>query len=81
MRAPRYARGMNTPRDPAELARMSRRLVELRLDHRALDTAIARLQADPPGDELALKRLKRRKLQLKDQIAWLESATLPDEPA
>ena len=33
------------------------------------------------ADELALKRLKRRKLQLKDQIAWIENALIPDEPA
>ena len=78
---PRYARRMNHPRDPAELSRLSRRVVELRIEHRDLDGAIERLAADIQADELALKRLKRRKLQLKDQIAWIENALIPDEPA
>ncbi len=72
---------MNQPLDPAELARMARRVVELRVEHRDLDTVIERLAADIQADELALKRLKRRKLQLKDQIAWIENALIPDEPA
>ena len=72
---------MNQPLDPAELARLARRVVELRVEHRDLDTVIERLAADIQADELALKRLKRRKLQLKDQIAWIESALIPDEPA
>lgn len=60
---------------------MHRRVAELRVEHRDLDAAIARLQADIEADELAVKRLKKRKLQLKDQIARLESALIPDEPA
>lgn len=64
--------------DPAEQSRISRRLVELRLEHRDLDAAIARLQSDIAADELAVKRLKKRKLQLKDAIALLESALIPD---
>ncbi|GHC03233.1 YdcH family protein [Thermomonas carbonis] len=72
---------MNQPRDPAELSRMARRVVEMRQEHRDLDTAIERLAADIQADELALKRLKKRKLQLKDQIAWIENALIPDEPA
>lgn len=64
--------------DPAEQSRISQRLVELRLEHRDLDTAIVRLQADIQADELAVKRLKKRKLQLKDAIAKLESALIPD---
>ena len=55
--------------DPAELAAMQRRVAELRLEHRDLDEAIARLQQDIEADELAVKRLKKRKLLLKDQIA------------
>jgi len=57
------------------------RLAGLRMEHRDLDLAIGRLQADLEADELALKRLKKRKLQLKDCIAKLESALIPDEPA
>lgn len=72
---------MNQPSDPAELSRMSRRVVELRTEHRDLDAAIERLAADIQSDELALKRLKKRKLLLKDQISWLENALIPDEPA
>ncbi|MES2858482.1 MAG: DUF465 domain-containing protein [Pseudomonadota bacterium] len=72
---------MTQPRDPAERARMARRVVELRLEHRDLDAAIGRLQADIDADELALKRLKKRKLLLKDQISWIENALIPDEPA
>ena len=72
---------MNQPLDPAELARMSRRVIELQQEHRDLDGVIERLAADIQADELALKRLKKRKLQLKDQIAWIENALIPDEPA
>ena len=64
--------------DPADLAR---KLADLRLEHRDLDTAIARLQADIANDELTIKRMKKRKLQLKDLIARLESAQIPDQPA
>lgn len=72
---------MNQPTTPAELAIVAERLAMLRQEHRDLDAAILRLQADIDSDELAVKRLKKRKLQLKDQIAWLESALIPDEPA
>jgi hypothetical protein len=72
---------VNPPTDPAELARTAERLAEVRLEHRDLDAAIARLQADIQADELAVKRLKKRKLQLKDLIARLESDLIPDEPA
>ena len=72
---------MSQPHDPAELARLTRRMVELRQEHRDLDTVIERFAADIQADELALKRLKKRKLQLKDQIAWIERALIPDEPA
>ena len=74
-------RGVNQSTDPAELARMAQRVVELKQEHRDLDGAIARLEADIAADELAVKRLKKRKLQLKDCIARLESALIPDEPA
>lgn len=78
---PRYARRMSRIDDPADLARLSHRLVELREAHRDLDAAIARLQGDAEADELAVRRLKKRKLQLKDQIAQLEAQLVPDEPA
>jgi hypothetical protein len=64
--------------DPAVLAQQ---LAELRLEHRDLDAAIERLALTPDVDELTVKRLKKRKLWLKDCIARLESALIPDEPA
>lgn len=72
---------MNQTQDPNELARIAWRVAELKLEHRDLDAAIARLQTDIQADELAIKRLKKRKLQLKDCIEKLESALIPDEPA
>lgn len=57
------------------------RLEELKQEHRDLDAAIARLDAAPPEDELVLRRLKKRKLQLKDRIALIERMLEPDEPA
>lgn len=72
---------MNQPTDPSELARIAQRLAELRLEHRDLDVAIGLLHDNIAADELAIKRLKKRKLQLKDTIHRLESALIPDEPA
>lgn len=77
--APDYTGGLPGPDmyddDPATLAR---RLTELRLEHRDLDAAIARLASGPLEDELQLTRLKKRKLKLKDMIAWLENKLIPD---
>lgn len=55
-----------------------RQLTALKSEHRDLDAMIARLVLDPSNDELELKRLKRRKLHLKDSIALLESRLIPD---
>ena len=57
---------------------LQQRLVEVTLEHRDLDTAIARLAADTSHDELQLRRLKRRKLLLKDQMARLSRQLDPD---
>jgi len=54
------------------------RLKQLRVEHRDLDLVIARLVSDPHVDQLMLKRLKKRKLILKDMITQLESARIPD---
>lgn len=56
-------------------------LQKLREEHRDLDDAIAQLVSAPTEDELLLRRLKKRKLQLKDRIAILERMAQPDEPA
>ncbi|MGE0185392.1 MAG: YdcH family protein [Hyphomonadaceae bacterium] len=52
--------------------------MELREEHRALDSAIAALQEKSGGDTLQLARLKRSKLVLKDQIQWIEDKLTPD---
>jgi hypothetical protein len=61
--------------DPAAIVR---RLTELKIEHRDLDAAIARLPSGPGCDELQLTRLKKRKLKLKDMIAYLENKLIPD---
>lgn len=57
------------------------RLHELMTEHRDLDEVIARLQSTPPSDELMLRRLKKRKLALKDRITLIEHMLSPDELA
>ena len=57
---------------------IKRRISELNLEHRDLDRAIEALELNPLHDELQLKRLKKRKLMLKDQITRLESQLIPD---
>jgi len=57
------------------------RLRELRVSHRDLDYLIDRLQDDPMVDQLRIRRLKKRKLLLKDMIATLESELIPDPDA
>jgi len=61
-----------------ELFRNIQKLRALRIEHRDLDEVIARLSLDIHIDELQLKRLKKRKLLLKDQILMLESQLIPD---
>jgi len=63
--------------EPARAA-LRAQLEELRLEHRALDSAIDRLVHDPHMDQLELRRLKKRKLQIKDVIARVESRLIPD---
>jgi hypothetical protein len=58
-----------------------RRLIELRIEHADLDGLIDRVAADGPSDDLALRRLKKRRLLLRDQIAQLERLLDPPEPA
>ena len=64
-----------------ELFRNVERLRSLRIEHRDLDEIISRLSMDIHIDELQLKRLKKRKLALKDQILKLESQLIPDQNA
>ncbi|HET9578104.1 MAG TPA: YdcH family protein [Usitatibacter sp.] len=60
---------------------VKRRISELNLEHRDLDRAIEALEQNPLHDELQLKRLKKRKLMLKDQIFMLQRQLVPDIPA
>ena len=62
----------------ADRVALQQRIVALKMEHRDLDTAIERLELDTSHDELQLRRLKRRKLLLKDQIARLERQLDPD---
>lgn len=55
-----------------------KRLLDMRIEHRDLDDVIARLAENPYVDQVQMRRLKKRKLQLKDQIARLESMLIPD---
>ena len=68
----------NFSKDPGEIARL---IAELREEHRDLDAAIARLAEDPSVDQLQVRRMKKRKLKLKDWIAFLESQLIPDMDA
>ncbi|MFI4869828.1 MAG: YdcH family protein [Steroidobacterales bacterium] len=61
-----------------DLFRNVEKLRQLRIEHRDLDEVISRLSMDIHIDELQLKRLKKRKLALKDQIMKLESQLIPD---
>ncbi len=58
-----------------------RRLIELRIEHGDLNSLIDRTALERPVDELALRRLKKRRLMLRDLIARLESQLEPPEPA
>ena len=62
----------------AEEAQLRATLAVLTQEHRDLDQAIAAMIESGVRDQLQLSRLKRRKLQLKDQIARIEDALLPD---
>lgn len=70
---------MSDAPDPGLRAAFEERLQELTLEHRDLDEAIHRLQTLTLHDELGLKRLKKRKLLLKDQIALIKRQIDPDE--
>lgn len=60
---------------------LTRRLIELRIAHADLDNLIDVAVRDPSGDELSLRRLKKRRLQLRDQMARIEATLEPPQPA
>lgn len=60
---------------------IKRRIAELQLEHRGLDSMIEALGPQNRLDELQLRRLKKRKLQIKDTILLLQMQLVPDVPA
>jgi hypothetical protein len=67
--------GLMTPDEETELRAQ---LARLRQEHRDLDAAIGALQAVPGSDILQVQRLKKRKLLLRDRIAFIEDLLTPD---
>lgn len=65
----------------ANLHSPERRLIELRIEHADLDALIDRTGTEQPVDELMIRRLKKRRLLLRDEIAKLELVLDPKEPA
>lgn len=64
-----------------DLEGIKRRIAELQLEHRALDSMIDTIALQTRFDELQLRRLKKRKLQIKDAITLLQMQLIPDVPA
>ncbi len=71
----------NRTLNDAEIANLRHQLQELQVEHRDLDLVIAHLTDSPPPDDLLIRRLKKRKLALKDRILHLEQMLVPDIPA
>jgi len=61
-----------------EEAELRQLLAQLQEEHRDLDGAIAALQERPLPDQLQMQRMKKRKLQLKDRISYIEDILTPD---
>lgn len=64
-----------------EIADTQARLHEMQVEHRDLDLVIEHLLLNPPPDQLLVRRLKKRKLLLKDRMTQLERMLVPDIPA
>ncbi len=71
----------NRPLNDAEISDIRLQLNELQVEHRDLDRVILQLMETPPPDELLMRRLKKRKLLLRDRILQLEQMLIPDIPA
>ncbi|MCM0044646.1 MAG: YdcH family protein [Burkholderiaceae bacterium] len=65
----------------SDVEQVRARVIELEIEHRDLDVAIDRLDETANRDELQLRRLKKRRLHLKDQILRLRMQLVPDIPA
>ncbi|GJL80699.1 MAG: hypothetical protein DHS20C01_03330 [marine bacterium B5-7] len=64
-----------------QLEEMRQQLAELRIEHRDLDHALELIQQGGYIDQLQIRRMKKRKLMLKDMITYIGNALIPDEPA
>ncbi len=60
---------------------LARRLIELRIEHADLDNLIDQAVSKIPKDELAIRRMKKHRLLMRDHIARLEASLDPPEPA
>lgn len=69
---------MTTDLNDEEMTAVRQKLDALKIEHRDLDDVIARLVNDHHEDELQIRRLKRRKLLLKDQMTLLQQQLVPD---
>jgi hypothetical protein len=72
--------GCNVPLSK-DIRTVQMRILELEAEHRELDQVIEEITAAVVVDELAIRRLKKRKLQIKDQMALLSAQLNPNEPA
>jgi hypothetical protein len=64
--------------DDTDIEQLRQKLADLRSEHRDLDDVITHIAETAPFDQIQIKRLKKRKLLLKDQIQRIESRLLPD---
>lgn len=69
------------PLTDEELVDIRHQIQELQVEHRDLDQIITHLIENPPPDDLLIRRVKKRKLALKDRILLLEAMLVPDIPA
>lgn len=69
------------PLSEPEISELRTRLQVLQAEHRDLDQVILHLIENPPPDDLLVRRLKKRKLALRDRIIQLEELLVPDIPA
>ena len=60
---------------------LPRRLIELRIEHADIDNLIDRVSVDATADDLSLRRLKKRRLRLRDQMSRIEAELDPPQPA
>lgn len=69
------------PLSDDQISEIRAQLHELQVEHRDLDQVIQHLIENPPPDDLLIRRIKKRKLVLKDRILLLEQLLVPDIPA